>query len=170
MAMTKLGKNHLRWCPKCNLPIMESKTCPVCGTDTYVTELTPPADSRPAFDHDIDLRRKSLPAVSFFYYLCARFQKLILMWLGLAFLSALLLGFYDVSKKAALKDNAVIPVLLLNTVFETLIFSPFILDSIFSFGWFSGGAFDTTACQSGVSMPLWRAHLLLVAKSAIVLQ
>ena len=109
------------------------------------------------------------PAVSFFYYLCARFQKLILMWLGLAFLSALLLGFYDVSKKAALKDNAVIPVLLLNTVFETLIFSPFILDSIFSFGWFSGGAFDTTACQSGVSMPLWRAHLLLVAKSAIVL-
>ena len=54
MAMTKLGKNHLRWCPKCNLPIMESKTCPVCGTDTYVTELTPPADSRPAFDHDID--------------------------------------------------------------------------------------------------------------------
>ena len=110
-----------------------------------------------------------VPAVSFFYYLCARFQKLILMWLGLAFLSALLLGFYDVSKKAALKDNAVIPVLLLNTVFETLIFSPFILDSIFSFGWFSGGAFDTTACQSGVSMPLWRAHLLLVAKSAIVL-
>ena len=110
-----------------------------------------------------------VPAVSFFYYLCARFQKLILMWLGLAFLSALLLGFYDVSKKAALKDNAVIPVLLLNTVFETLIFSPFILDSIFSFGWFRGGAFDTTACQSGVSMPLWRAHLLLVAKSAIVL-
>ena len=114
-------------------------------------------------------RSTTLPAVSFFYYLCARFQKLILMWLGLAFLSALLLGFYDVSKKAALKDNAVIPVLLLNTVFETLIFSPFILDSIFSFGWFSGGAFDTTACQSGVTMPLWRAHLLLVAKSAIVL-
>ena len=114
-------------------------------------------------------RPATISAVSFFYYLCARFQKLILMWLGLAFLSALLLGFYDVSKKAALKDNAVIPVLLLNTVFETLIFSPFILDSIFSFGWFSGGAFDTTACQSGVSMPLWRAHLLLVAKSAIVL-
>ena len=62
-------------------------------------------------------RSTTLPAVSFFYYLCARFQKLILMWLGLAFLLALLLGFYDVSKKAALKDNAVIPVLLLNTVF-----------------------------------------------------
>ena len=48
------------------------------------------------------------------------------MWLSLAFLSAALLGFYDVSKKAALKDNAVLPVLLLNTLFSTLIFSPFL--------------------------------------------
>ena len=33
------------------------------------------------------------------------------MWLLLAFLSATLLGFYDVFKKKALKDNAVLPVL-----------------------------------------------------------
>ena len=39
------------------------------------------------------------------------------MWLILAFLSAALLGFYDVFKKMALKDNAVIPVLFLNTLF-----------------------------------------------------
>ncbi len=45
-------------------------------------------------------------------------------WVLLAFLSAALLGFYDVFKKQSLKDNAVIPVLLLNTVFCSLIFLP----------------------------------------------
>ena len=40
------------------------------------------------------------------------------MWLALAFVSAALLGFYDISKKASLKDNAVLPVLLLNTIFS----------------------------------------------------
>ncbi|MGI6008885.1 MAG: phosphoadenosine phosphosulfate reductase family protein [Methanomethylophilus sp.] len=58
MAMTKLGKNYLRWCPACNLPIMDEKTCPVCGGDTYETPLTPPADSRPAFDHDLKMARR----------------------------------------------------------------------------------------------------------------
>ncbi len=47
-----------------------------------------------------------------------------MMWVLLAFLSAALLGFYDVFKKQSLKDNAVIPVLLLNTVFCSLIFLP----------------------------------------------
>ena len=51
------------------------------------------------------------------------------MWLALAFLSAALLGLYDTSKKAALKNNAVIPVLFLNTVFSTLIFSKVIISS-----------------------------------------
>ncbi|AGI47709.1 3'-phosphoadenosine 5'-phosphosulfate sulfotransferase (PAPS reductase)/FAD synthetase-related enzyme [Thermoplasmatales archaeon BRNA1] len=53
MAVTKLGKNHLRWCSACNLPVMEKKECPVCGGETFETPLTPPADSRPAFDFDI---------------------------------------------------------------------------------------------------------------------
>ena len=44
------------------------------------------------------------------------------MWLFLAFLSATLLGFYDVFKKQSLKNNAVIPVLFLNTLFSSLIF------------------------------------------------
>ena len=52
------------------------------------------------------------------------------MWLILAFVSATFLGFYDTSKKSSLKDNAVLPVLFLNTVFSTLIFSPFLLDYI----------------------------------------
>ena len=54
------------------------------------------------------------------------------MWLLLAFLSAALLGFYDAFKKQALKDNAVLPVLFLNTVFSSLIFLPFILISAFT--------------------------------------
>ena len=67
------------------------------------------------------------------------------MWLALAFVSAILLGFYDTSKKASLKDNAVLPVLLLNTIFSTLIFSPFLIDSAGGFGWFSGSFLDTSA-------------------------
>lgn len=53
------------------------------------------------------------------------------MWLLLAFLSAALLGFYDAFKKQSLRDNAVLPVLFLNTVFSSLIFLPFILVSVF---------------------------------------
>ena len=54
------------------------------------------------------------------------------MWLLLAFVSATLLGFYDVFKKRSLSGNAVIPVLFLNTLFSTLIFLPFIILSYFS--------------------------------------
>lgn len=42
-------------------------------------------------------------------------------WLPLAFISALLLGLYDVSKKVALRNNAVIPILLINTVLCSLL-------------------------------------------------
>ena len=48
-------------------------------------------------------------------------------WLLLAFLSATLLGFYDAFKKEALRENAVIPVLFLNTLFSSIIFLPFII-------------------------------------------
>ena len=54
------------------------------------------------------------------------------MWLLLAFLSAALLGFYDVFKKQSLRDNAVLPVLFLNTIFSSLIFLPFILLSVYA--------------------------------------
>ena len=57
MAVTRLGKNHLRWCYECNLPIMESKECPVCGAHTEEIVLTPPADARPEFDYDLKLIR-----------------------------------------------------------------------------------------------------------------
>ena len=87
------------------------------------------------------------------------------MWLVLAFVSATFLGFYDTSKKASLKGNAVLPVLFLNTVFSTLIFSPFLLDYIGGFGWFSGTFMDTV---SGAENEV-RAHLLVVLKAFIVL-
>jgi transporter family protein len=87
------------------------------------------------------------------------------MWLVLAFVSATFLGFYDTSKKASLRDNAVLPVLFLNTVFSTLIFSPFLLDYIGDFGWFSGTFLDTV---SGAENEV-QAHLLVVLKAFIVL-
>lgn len=63
------------------------------------------------------------------------------MWIILAFISAFLLGLYDVSKKQALKGNAVLNVLLLNTIFSTILFSPVVLNSLFDLGWFEGTRF-----------------------------
>ena len=107
------------------------------------------------------------------------------MWLALAFVSATLLGFYDTSKKASLKDNAVLPVLFLNTVFSTMIFSPFLL------GWLDASTLlagsqplTQNACctdTAGISQksltvnnlldvyPMLTAHLLVILKAFIVL-
>ena len=83
------------------------------------------------------------------------------MWLILAFMSAAFLGIYDSLKKKALRNNAVIPILFLNTLFSSLIFLPFIIlsestdlldDSIFHVG--SGG---------------WEIHKFVVLKAFIVL-
>ena len=46
------------------------------------------------------------------------------MWWLLSFVSAGFLGCYDSCKKLSLKDNAVIPVLFLNTLVSTLLLSP----------------------------------------------
>lgn len=83
------------------------------------------------------------------------------MWLALAFLSAALLGLYDVSKKQALKGNAVIPVLFLNTLFSSLIFLPFILLS----------ATTTVLDDTMLHVPVcgWEVHKYVILKSFIVL-
>ena len=60
------------------------------------------------------------------------------MWVGAAFISAFLLGMYDVAKKRSLSSNAVIPVLLLNTLFATLLFLPVILDAELGMNLFDG--------------------------------
>ena len=84
------------------------------------------------------------------------------MWLSLAFLSAALLGLYDVAKKQAVKDNSVPVVLLLNTLFSTLFFLPAIISGLASLGWFEGTLFDIAP------MGL-RSHLLVMLKAAITL-
>lgn len=84
------------------------------------------------------------------------------MWLILAFVSAALLGLYDVAKKVALRHNAVLPILALTTLFTSLIFSPVLLLSALS---------PDTASSLGILLPQVSIsdHGLIVIKSAIVL-
>ena len=84
-----------------------------------------------------------------------------MMWLLLAFLSAALLGFYDAFKKESLRDNAVLPVLFLNTLFSSLIFLPFILISAWSDS-LDGTIFHVPATG-------WEVHKYVLLKSVIVL-
>lgn len=84
------------------------------------------------------------------------------MWLLLAFTSAMLLGFYDVFKKKSLKDNAVIPVLFVNTLVCSLIFSPFIIGSAMGAHWIQGTLFY-------VPVEGWQVHKYIILKSLIVL-
>ena len=84
------------------------------------------------------------------------------MWLLLAFISATLLGFYDVAKKQAVKQNSATTVLLLNTLFSSIIFLPVILSAELNLGLFDGTIFATRS--EG-----FEAHILIIIKSAIVL-
>ncbi len=83
-----------------------------------------------------------------------------MMWVALAFVSAALLGCYDFFKKVSLKDNSVIAVLFLNTLFSTLLFAPFIILS--RTGVITSGVFFVP--EAGVE-----THLLLLLKAVIVL-
>ncbi len=88
-------------------------------------------------------------------------QRNSMSWLLLAVLSAVFLGFYDVAKKAALNDNAVLPVLFLCSL--------------------SGLAFFLPVAWQSFTHPLWAehhglyiapmsilGHLLVLAKAGIV--
>ena len=83
------------------------------------------------------------------------------MWLILAFMSAALLGCYDSFKKQALRSNAVIPVLFLNTLFSSLIFLPFIILS------HTGTTLDGSVFH--VASGGWEVHKYVVLKAVIVL-
>ena len=83
------------------------------------------------------------------------------MWLLLAFLSAALLGFYDTFKKKSLRNNAVIPVLFLNTLFSTLIFLPFIV--------LSASSHTLDGSMFYVPQMGWAAHRFILLKSVLVL-
>ncbi len=83
------------------------------------------------------------------------------MWLICGFISAMLLGFYDVCKKHSLKDNAVIPVLFLNTLFCSLIFLPLVACS------FMGVIHEDALLY--VPQQGWDVQKYIVLKSCIVL-
>ena len=83
------------------------------------------------------------------------------MWLILAFMSAAMLGCYDSFKKHALKDNAVIPVLFLNTLFSSLIFLSFIVLSG------TTTALDDTIFHTASGG--WEMHKYILLKALIVL-
>ena len=83
------------------------------------------------------------------------------MWLALAFLSAFLLGCYEVNKKMSLNGNAVIPVLFLNTLISSLIFLPFILLS-YTTNWLDGTMFYVPKAS-------FETHMAVLLKAVIVL-
>ena len=84
------------------------------------------------------------------------------MWVGVAFLSALMLGLYDVAKKRSLSGNAVVAVLWFNTLISSLLFLPAVIDAEFSLGVFDG----TMLCYEPTTL---FSHLLVAAKAVITL-
>ena len=77
------------------------------------------------------------------------------MWIALALLSALCLGFYDVMKKLSVTRNDVLIVLMLNTLFGFLLMSPVIVSGFTRGYWGLGGTPD--------------GHILILVKALIVL-
>ncbi|MFQ6118759.1 MAG: PUA domain-containing protein, partial [Methanosarcinales archaeon] len=53
-----LGKLVLNWCPKCNVPVLDSY-CNKCKGKTKKVDITPPGDIRPAFPYDIEYINKT---------------------------------------------------------------------------------------------------------------
>lgn len=84
------------------------------------------------------------------------------MWLGLAFLSAFLLGCYDVNKKLSLNGNAVVPVLFFNTLVCSLIFLPFVVVSAANPEVLKGSIFFVPPAP-------WQVHGYILLKAIIVL-
>lgn len=84
------------------------------------------------------------------------------MWLSLAFLSAFFLGCYDINKKMAVNNNAVIPVLCLNTVFCALLLTPLFLISRLIPSSIDGTIFYVPNIES-------TDHLFILLKSCLVL-
>lgn len=85
----------------------------------------------------------------------------MITWILLSLISALFLGFYDLAKKQALKDNAVLPVLFFGIVVAACVWAPFILWSHLSPESYPHPRFLVQSLD-----PV--GHVLLFLKSAIV--
>ncbi len=83
------------------------------------------------------------------------------MWVYLGIVSAIFLGMYDVSRKHALRQNAVLPVLFLSTVFGALVMLPLVLLS---------RAEPEHLSLTGFYVPslAWVGHFHVLVKSLIV--
>jgi transporter family protein len=83
------------------------------------------------------------------------------MWIYLGIISSLFLGFYDVSKKHALKENAVLAVLFFSTISGALLMLPEFALSILA---------PNQAERLGLYVPLlaWRDHIHFFMKALIV--
>lgn len=77
------------------------------------------------------------------------------MWIALALISALCLGFYDVFKKLSVRGNDVLVVLMLNTVFSVIFIAPFMIPD-----WMAGNI----GLGNGIE-----GHLKVMLKAVIVL-
>ena len=82
------------------------------------------------------------------------------MWISTAFLAAVLYGFYDSFKKLSLRENAVLPVLFLNTLFSSLLLLPWL--ALSKAGALGGSLFYVAGGG-------WQVHKYILLKSIIVL-
>lgn len=84
-----------------------------------------------------------------------------MVWFVLALISALCLGFYDVLRKYSLRNNAVLPVLMVSTLTSSVILLPLCVAS----------AMGALTPQDWAYIPPISAHdhILLIGKAAIVL-
>ena len=83
------------------------------------------------------------------------------MWIVLGIVSAIFLGMYDISKKHALQQNAVLPVLFFSTFFGAVAILPLLVISRF---------FPDILHESKLYIPhlSWVGHLHVLAKSALI--
>lgn len=84
------------------------------------------------------------------------------MWLILALFSAFLLGCNDALNKVSLHNNALLPVIFLNSLFCSLLLLPFLIGSQYFPGLLHGSLFFVPSIDA-------RTHLLIVLKSGLVL-
>ena len=70
------------------------------------------------------------------------------MWILYGIISALFLGIYDISKKAALNRNAVFPVLLISTLFGALPWIPLVLISRIQPEWLAATPFFSASSST----------------------
>jgi len=82
-------------------------------------------------------------------------------WIFWGLISAVFLGLYDISKKAALNHNAVIPVLFLSTLFGALPWVPIVAISYARPDWLMGTPFFSPPLSA-------LEHTLIFLKSALV--